>query len=114
MIVTDHELRELIERQKLLTDYDRPGDWNDKDSLVQPCSIDLPNATGTKIVFSANGRALRHFLNVRGGIPGDLEMRRVAALIFTRLETEAPALLSGFEMNTCDDGYPIVRPRSVA
>jgi deoxycytidine triphosphate deaminase len=43
MIVTDNELQELIERKNnpLLTDYDPPVNWSDKDSLVQPCSIDL-------------------------------------------------------------------------
>lgn len=43
MIITDAELRKLIERQNdpLLTGYDRPTNWNDKDSLVQPCSLDL-------------------------------------------------------------------------
>ncbi len=70
----------------------------------------LPNATETKLVFSANGRALRHFLNVRGAIVGDLEMRRVSALIYSRLKTEAPALLSDFEMIE-KDGYPLIRRR---
>jgi thymidylate synthase (FAD) len=69
----------------------------------------LPNATETKIVFSANGRALRHFLKMRGAIAGDLEMRRVSALIYSRLAEEAPALLSGFELIAHDDGYPLIR-----
>jgi len=69
----------------------------------------LPNATETKIVFSANGRALRHFLDVRGGIIGDLEMRKVSALIYSRLEREAPALLCDFEMIEHKDGYPLIR-----
>jgi thymidylate synthase (FAD) len=69
----------------------------------------LPNATETKIVFSANGRALRHFLQMRGAIAGDLEMRRVSALIYSRLANEAPALLSDFEMSTQEDGYPLIR-----
>jgi len=68
----------------------------------------LPNATETKIVFSANGRALRHFLEVRGGIIGDLEMRRVSALLYSRLQREAPALLCDFEMITYEDGYPLI------
>ena len=39
----------------------------------------LPNATETIIFVTANARALRHFFTVRGSIPGDLEMRQVAA-----------------------------------
>jgi thymidylate synthase (FAD) len=73
----------------------------------------LPNATETKIVFSANGRALRHFLKMRGAIAGDLEMRRVSALIYSRLEDEAPALLSGFEMSAHEDGYPLIRRKQI-
>jgi len=69
----------------------------------------LPNATETKVVFSANGRALRHFLDMRGAIAGDIEMRQVSALIYLRLKSEAPTLLSGFEMSTHEDGYPLVR-----
>lgn len=71
----------------------------------------LPNATETKVVFSANGRALRHFLSVRGAIPGDLEMRKVSALIYSKLQHEAPALISGFEMTSHSDGYPLVLKR---
>jgi thymidylate synthase (FAD) len=69
----------------------------------------LPNAVETKIVFSANARSLRHFLSLRGAIVGDLEMRRVSALIYSRLELEAPTLLSGFEISTHADGYPMIR-----
>jgi thymidylate synthase (FAD) len=73
----------------------------------------LPNATETKIVFSANGRALRHFLGTRGAIPGDLEMRKVSALIYSRLEDEAPALLADFEISPTDDGYPLIRRKHI-
>jgi len=73
----------------------------------------LPNATETKIAFSANGRALRHFLNLRGAVPGDLEMRKVSALIYSRLQNEAPALLYDFEMVAHDDGYPLIRQKTI-
>ncbi len=73
----------------------------------------LPNATETKIVFSANGRALRHFLRMRGAIAGDLEMRRVSALIYSRLADEAPALLFDFEMRAHEDGYPLVQRKQI-
>jgi len=43
MIVRDIELRNLIEQRDnpLLTNFDVPKDWASKDSLVQPCSLDL-------------------------------------------------------------------------
>ena len=68
----------------------------------------LPNATETKIVFSANGRALRHFLRVRGSIAGDLEMRKICGLIYSRLVEEAPSLFLDYKLSLDSNGYPIV------
>ncbi len=69
----------------------------------------LPNATETKIFVTANARAVRHFLAVRGAIPGDEEMRIVSALILRALNQEAPALFSDFTIEEMADGTPIVR-----
>jgi deoxycytidine triphosphate deaminase len=43
MILTDGELKTLIDTKAnpLLTDFDPPAVWDDKDSPVQPCSLDL-------------------------------------------------------------------------
>jgi dCTP deaminase len=43
MIVVDGELQRLIQHpiNPLLTDFDPPYNWQDKGSLVQPCSLDL-------------------------------------------------------------------------
>jgi thymidylate synthase (FAD) len=68
----------------------------------------LPNATETKLVFTANARALRHFLAVRGGIVGDEEMRVVSHLILSRLKEEAPSLFRDFASKTLPDGLPLV------
>ena len=59
----------------------------------------LPNSTETKIVMSANARAWRHFLSVRGDLAGDYEMRIVAMEVLQILRLEAPAVflrLRGF------------------
>jgi thymidylate synthase (FAD) len=69
----------------------------------------LPNATETKIFITANARAIRHFLAVRGGIPGDEEMRTVSALILEALNREAPSLFSDFSIEQMPDGTPIIR-----
>lgn len=69
----------------------------------------LPNATETKIVITANARAVRHFLTVRGNIPGDAEMRVVSALIYNALSREAPALFADFAVETAADDLPIVK-----
>jgi len=68
----------------------------------------LPNATETKIVMTANARALRYFLRIRGSIPGDEEMRRVAAALLREVRPEAPSIFFDFEMGSLDDGSPIV------
>lgn len=69
----------------------------------------LPNATETKIVVTANARAIRHFLDVRGAILGDEEMRIVSAVILNLMKQEAPALFADFEVVDSDDGLPIVK-----
>lgn len=69
----------------------------------------LPNAMETVIVFSANARSLRHFLNTRGSIEGDLEMRAVSAKVFEVLQKEAPSLFHDFRLESMPDGSPIVR-----
>jgi thymidylate synthase (FAD) len=69
----------------------------------------LPNATETKIVITANARALRHFFDVRGSIPGDIEMRRVAAALLGIVKREAPGMFFDFKIESLSDGSPIVR-----
>ena len=68
----------------------------------------LPNATETKILVTVNARALRHFFKVRGSIPGDEEMRTVAAELLKLLQLEAPSIFLDFHIETLPDGSPIV------
>jgi thymidylate synthase (FAD) len=68
----------------------------------------LPESMETRIVLTANARALRHFLDVRGGLVGDLEMRMVSASLLRLLKLEAPALFADFE-TTDHEGAPLVR-----
>lgn len=69
----------------------------------------LPNATETTIVVSANARAWRHFLNLRGNIVGDYEMRRVSALLLEALSADSPALFADFTLDRDADGEPLVK-----
>ena len=68
----------------------------------------LPNSTETKFVMTANARAIRHLLIVRGSIPGDEEMRTLCGELFTILKAEAPSLFMDFELKSLPDGSPIV------
>ena len=73
----------------------------------------LPNATETKIFMTANARALRHLLAVRGQIMGDEEMRQVMAQVLHLVREEAPALFADFQVEKLPDGSPIIIRRPV-
>jgi thymidylate synthase (FAD) len=69
----------------------------------------MPEGTETKIAFTANARAIRHFLDIRGAIIGDEEMRLVGALLLEMVRKDAPALFEDFRVDELPDGSPIVR-----
>ncbi len=73
----------------------------------------LPNATETKIVVTANARALRHFFKIRGSIPGDIEMREVAAALFNHVRIEAPSLFADFTLEKLADGSPVLTHKNL-
>jgi thymidylate synthase (FAD) len=94
-----------------LTDLLEQTDGNGKErsrSIRSATRSVLPNATETKIVVTANARALRHFLKLRGSIEGDSEMRIVSAELLKILRAEAPNLFSDFSMQILRDGTPLV------
>jgi thymidylate synthase (FAD) len=68
----------------------------------------LPNALESIVVVTANARAIRHFLKLRGGIEGDSEMRLVSAALLNTLRPEAPALFVDFVVSDPGDGLPLV------
>ena len=74
----------------------------------------LPNATETKIVVTANARALRHLFEVRGSIPGDIEMRLVVSALLEIVRSEAPAIFFDFDVERLSDGSPIIRKAGLA
>lgn len=72
----------------------------------------LPEGTDTKIVVTANARAIRHFLNVRGGLEDDEEMRLVIAHSLKEVSKDAPSIFANFEAGEMPDGSPVVRKTS--
>jgi thymidylate synthase (FAD) len=72
----------------------------------------LPNCSESKILFSANGRSLRHLLALRGSITGDLEMRIFSSKLLLILKEEAPSFFSDFTSEIHADGYPVVKKRT--
>jgi thymidylate synthase (FAD) len=64
----------------------------------------LPNATETKIFVTANGRALRHFLEQRGSRFAEPEIRKLAGQVLAVLQAESPALFSDYVRERLPDG----------
>src|SRR5215213_5488207 len=58
----------------------------------------LPNATETKIFVTANARALRHFIEMRGDAAADAEIRKVALAILEQLQADSPNLFGDYSL----------------
>lgn len=59
----------------------------------------LPNCTETKIFVTANVRALRHFVEMRGDAGADAEIRRLAHAFLAVLREESPNLFSDYAID---------------
>jgi thymidylate synthase (FAD) len=64
----------------------------------------LPNATETKIFVTGNGRALRHFLEMRGSSHAEPEIRKLAGAILDTLQKDSPNLFGDYEKKPLPDG----------
>jgi thymidylate synthase (FAD) len=64
----------------------------------------LPNATETKLLFSANARALRWIITLRGGEGAEPEIRRLAVKLCRLMRGEAPNLFGDLEIVRLNDG----------
>ena len=64
----------------------------------------LPNATETKLMVTANARALRNFLELRAHPAAELEIRRVAMMFYDILVSEAPNIFGDYVVQYLDDG----------
>lgn len=86
-------LSEKIEREH--------PDWKRRDKRKkarEAARSVLPNATETKIFVSANARALRHFIEYRGAVDAEPEIRKVAMALLDVMREEAPALFGDYEV----------------
>jgi thymidylate synthase (FAD) len=64
----------------------------------------LPNATETKIFVSANARALRHFIEMRGSRHAEVEIRKLAVQVLRIMRQEAPHIFGDYELQPLPDG----------
>jgi thymidylate synthase (FAD) len=64
----------------------------------------LPNATETKIFVTANARALRHFIEMRGDAAADVEIRKVALAILELVQADSPNLFGDYSLVDLPEG----------
>jgi thymidylate synthase (FAD) len=69
----------------------------------------LPNATETKIFVTANGRALRHFIELRGSEYAEPEIRKLAIAVLAVMREEAPNMFGDIMLETLPDGSVVTR-----
>lgn len=125
VIAADAELRALFEAcvrqcqetyaalsEKLVQRYAGVADATLRRKLArQAARCVLPNATETRIFVTANARALRHFVELRGDEHADVEIRAVAVKVWEIMKEEAPALFGDYERFEAPDGTPALRTR---
>jgi len=99
---------ELVEG--LMEKYKEVPDRTQRRKLARQAARSvLPNATETMIFVTANGRALRHFIELRGSEWADVEIRKVALKLLEIMQREAPSMFSDYEVVTLPDGTQVVR-----
>lgn len=64
----------------------------------------LPNCTETKIVTTGNARGWRFFLQKRGALAADTEIRTLAIATWRILRAEAPELFGDIQLTESQDG----------
>lgn len=68
----------------------------------------LPNACETKIFVTANARAIRHFVELRGSEHADTEIRAVAVALLRIMKQAAPNIFGDYEIRRHADGTDVV------
>jgi len=64
----------------------------------------LPNATETKLLITANARALRHFIELRGTDQAEPEIRKLAVAVLEAMREESPNIFGDFTLVPLPDG----------
>ncbi|MBL8877786.1 MAG: FAD-dependent thymidylate synthase [Phycisphaerales bacterium] len=69
----------------------------------------LPNATETKIFVTGNGRAWRHFMEMRGSEHAETEIRLVALQVLRVLQRESASIFGDYRIETLEGGIEVIR-----
>ena len=102
------KLVEALEQRIPKEMFSHPRDR--RKAIRQAARAVLPNATETKIFVTANVRAWRHFIQLRGADFADWEIRRLALMVLETLRKEAPLLFGDFTVSDLPDGTQIATP----
>ena len=103
--------RALVERLSQVVEegYPEQSRTSKRKMARQAARSVLPNATETKIFVTANARALRHFVELRGSSAAEPEIRKVAVKILEIMREEAPNIFGDMTLVSLDDGSVGVR-----
>jgi thymidylate synthase (FAD) len=69
-----------------------------KKRINETARASLPNAAETRLVMTCNLRALRHFLELRGGEGADAEIRRLSLYILPHVKEIFPLIFGDLEV----------------
>jgi thymidylate synthase (FAD) len=96
--------------EHLLHKYAAESDPTQRRKLARQAARSvLPNATEAKIFVTANGRALRHFIEARANEYAEVEIRKVAIKILRLLQDEAPHIFGDYDIVSLSDGTEVAR-----
>src|SRR6185437_1752422 len=103
---THEAYKELVEKlaAKVQTEHPDLGRTARMKMAREAARSVLPNATETKMLFSANARALRWIITLRGGEGAEPEIRKFAVKLCRVMQQEAPVLFGDFEVVQLPDG----------
>ena len=91
--------------EKLLKVFESEPDKTLRRKLARQAARSvLPNATETKIFVTANARALRHFIELRGNRHAETEIRKLAIAVLKIMQQEAPNLFGDYQLVPLPDG----------
>jgi thymidylate synthase (FAD) len=100
----------LASLEKAIPESQFPSKRDWRKAVRQAARAVLPNATETKIFVTANVRAWRHFIEMRGAPYADWEIRRLAIEVLKLLQKEASLLFGDFTVTELPDGTQIATP----
>src|SRR5260370_42354487 len=103
-VAQSHQAYMKLTEKLLETFKDEPDRTLRRKLARQAARSVLPNATETKIFATANARALRHFIELRGSRHAETEIRKLAIAVLRVMRREAPHLFGDYELVPLPDG----------